>query len=420
MKFPHLQCNKAYAASFRIIFLFALLVTGCDSFESDVTDPVVQVSEDELYVLAGSEVIIDLKALVSANFAGKLSVTGEPRQGTLHTITDGLLRYKPDQGLRRTRDKFEFTVFTDNNSIATRDTVYINIETDSTNLPCRIYPNADYVNGLNSGTTTIDVLKNDIRCGHNVSVEVYQPTPNFLPSHGTAAVNGTNIVYTPGSSFTGKDTLIYKVINKQDPASFGYGFVYINRDSTCRFDLVDDNYRLDTLYSLESYFLNVFANDLVCDSLDTYTISVLDGPSHGNVFLTDSGFTYRPYDRMSVVSDEFKYALRKGDVHKTAHVTLSVDPQTTPCQFQAESDTIDITALSTSLVYLDVLRNDQLCDSLKTITIALDPKNGTAFIDGSTKRIGYNRVVMKSDSLQYEICNGKDCSRATAYIEQGE
>ncbi|HTF21849.1 MAG TPA: Ig-like domain-containing protein [Chryseolinea sp.] len=310
------------------LLLTAVLFAGCDTFESDVTEPAIQVSGEELYVLAEGETVIDLNALVSANFAGRLTVTELPTQGTLQNIAEGLLRYAPKKGLARTRDRFELTVFAADNRILKKDTIHINIETDSTKLPCNIYPIADHVTGFgNSVAVMVNVLKNDILCGKTVIAEVY--APHVMPRHGSAEMSGATMVYTPGASFTGIDTIIYKVINVQNPSSSGYGFVYINRDS-----------------------------------------------------------------------------LR------------AVIPES-PCIFQAVQDSVDITALSTSLIYLDVLKNDQLCDSLKILTITRHPRHGTAFIDNSTKRIGYNRVVLESDSLQYEICNGRFCRRATAYIKQG-
>ena len=149
-----------------------------------------------------------------------------------------------------------------------------------------------------------------------------------MPRYGSAEMDGTTMVYTPGASFTGIDTVIYKVTNTQNPSSFGYGFVYINRDS------------------------------------------------------------------LPPVVPEW------------------------PCIFQAVQDSVDITALSTSIIYLDVLKNYQLCDSLKTLTITRKPLHGTAFVDSGTKRIRYDRLVLESDSLQYEICTENYCSRASAYIKQ--
>jgi hypothetical protein len=167
-----------------------------------------------------------------------------------------------------------------------------------------------------------------------------------------------------------------------------------------------------------SYFLDVFANDALCDSLDAYTINVSTQPIHGSVSRAGRGLSYRPNDQRLAGSDEFTYTIKLGSLQKTARVKLLLEGRTVPCIFQATVDSVDITALSTSLIYIDVFKNDQVCDSLKTLTITRHPRHGTAFIDSGTKRIGYNRVVMKSDSLQYEICNGKTCSRATAYIKQ--
>jgi hypothetical protein len=102
---------------FKRACLFLLLLAGCDTFESDIAAPAVSVSDEELYVLAEAETLIDLESRISANFPGTLSITGQPTHGTLQTIGEGLLRYSPDKGLSRTRDSFEFTVFASNNNV---------------------------------------------------------------------------------------------------------------------------------------------------------------------------------------------------------------------------------------------------------------------------------------------------------------
>jgi hypothetical protein len=401
--------------------LFSLLLSGCDTFDSDVEGPTVKVSDDEVFVLASGETVIDLKSLVAANFSGRLSVTALPTQGTLKNINDGLLRYTPWKTNARKRDSFELSMFGSNNNIVNKDTVYVNIETDSTQLPCNIYPTADYVNGPVAGASiTVDVLRNDILCGKSVTVQVYQPASGSLPHHGVAKVSGNKVVYTPGASFIGQDTVIYKVINTQNPSSFTYGLVYINRDSICDFALADDFYQTDTVRHAATYFFDVFANDLLCDSLADYSINVATSPTHGHVALSGRVFSYTFDDPGTASSDYFIYAVNKGSVQHTALVKLSFMNGSTPCVFQAVPDSVDISAISTSLIYINVLNNDQVCDSLKTLTITRQPKYGMAFIDSNNKRIGYNRINMRSDSLQYEICNGKYCSRATAYIKQQE
>jgi hypothetical protein len=164
MNFLKSLFSPKFDTSVKGVCLFALLLAGCDTFESDIAQPDVDVSAQELYVLAEGETVIDLKTLVSTNFAGRLSVTEQPKQGSLQSIADGLLRYAPKKGVARTRDSFEFTVFAANNSIVTKDTIYINVETDSTKLPCSIYPIADYVTGFgnNESSVSVEVLKNDI------------------------------------------------------------------------------------------------------------------------------------------------------------------------------------------------------------------------------------------------------------------
>ncbi|MGC3943168.1 MAG: Ig-like domain-containing protein [Chryseolinea sp.] len=419
MKLNRLTVSPRLRTSILTALLFALVFAGCDTFDSEVANPEVKVSEEELFVLADGETVIDLKSLVSSNFSGRLSVTELPQHGTLQSVAEGLLRYAPHKGVKRSRDSFEFTVFNDNN-IVTKDTIYINVETDSTKLPCSIYPVADYVNQFDGESASISVLRNDILCGKSVNLSVYQPVSGFLPHHGTAEVSGTTVVYRPGASFTGKDTVIYKLTNTQNPASFAYGFVYINRDSVCGFRLADDIYRLDTLQRPATYVLDVFANDLLCDSLNDYSISVVTAPWNGTVTRSGRGFTYKLNAQRNTVTDEFTYAVSKGGIQETARAVIHLEGAGGPCFFQAMSDSLDVSMLSTNIVNIDVLKNDQLCDSLKTFSITRQPKYGTASIDNGTKRIRYERVVLKTDSLQYEICNGNVCSRATVYIKQQE
>ena len=417
MKLHRTFDKQRIRASLSAVLLTGLFVAGCDTFESDVPSPAVEISGEELYVLANGETVIDLNAWVTANFAGKLAVTEQPKQGRLQPIADGLLRYTPDKGVQRSRDFFEFTVF-HNNSILKKDTVYINVETDSTSLPCNIYPVADYVTAFEGPSISVPVLKNDILCGKSVKISIYEPASNPLPRHGSAEVMGTTVVYTPDGSFGGKDTLIYKVTAAQNPATYAYGFVYIDRDSLCNFLLAEDTYRIDTLKTPATYFLDVFANDVLCDSLSDYSISVVTYPWNGTVTRAGRGFTYTLNKQRNTATDEFTYAVSKGGVQQTARVLLWLEGAAGPCFFQAVSDSLDITALSTSIVNIDALKNDHLCDSLKSFTITQQPRYGSAYIDNSTKRIRYERVVLKSDSLQYEICNGKVCSRASVYIKQ--
>lgn len=411
--------NRARLFTMGGVLFGASFFAGCDTFESDFSEPSVKTSGDELFVLAEGETVIDLKSLLSTNFSGRLSVTELPSYGKLQNIADGLLRYAPDKGLSRRRDSFEFTIFSSTNAILSKDTVYINIETDSTKLPCTLYPRPDYVSGFQDGrSVAIHVTANDILCGHSVNVELYQPVPGALPRHGSATVDGATVHYTPGASFTGADTLIYRISAVENPSLVAYGSVYLNGDSACAFTLADDNFRLDSLTTREVYYLDVFANDVLCDSMENYEVSVLSNPDNGTVNFTGRGFYYRPRTRPAAHNDAFIYAVGQGTNQKQARVMLTFETPTVPCAIQANADTIDIAALSTSLVYIDVLKNDQLCDSIPSLSITRQPKFGSAYVDASTKRIAYNRVVMKSDSLQYEICNGPRCSKATAYIKQ--
>jgi hypothetical protein len=421
MKDTKVSNRNGFSSSIWGCFLVALAMAGCDTFESDVVTPEVEIKKSDIYVLAGGDAVIDLRNLLSANFAGRLEITAPPTRGSMKSLSEGIVQYLPANRQARGSDSFEFTVFTLNNAVVTKDTVFIHVETDSTKLPCAIYPIADYVYGSAPGeAVTIDVVRNDILCNKVVETSIYKPTPAFVPHHGTAEVNGTSIVYTPGSTFAGRDTIIYKLTNRYDATDAGYGFVYIDRDPACGFTLRDDAYELDSLKSFETVYLPVFENDDLCDSLAEYTIAVTTNPAHGSVAFAGNGFNYTlPAIAGEGFEDTFVYEVRRNGTQKSARVTLRTgSTPTTPCVFRAVTDSLDLSGNTIPLMYLNVLYNDDLCDALQSITITRAPVHGTAFIDEETKAIGYSRNQFLNDSLQYEICNGTYCSRATAYIRQ--
>ncbi len=400
------------------VWLAAVLIVGCDTFESDVAPPKATFTSQDLYVMANREAVIDLQALVSANFSGQLKVTAPPAYGKLYPIAEGLMKYTPSKGNTRLTDSFEFTLYTAGNSILTKDTVYIHIETDSTDLPCRIYPAPDYVTGFGSSASiAVNVLQNDMLCDHTVQTEIYKPTADFMPRHGRATISGSVITYTPNSSFAGIDTLMYKVSVPTNPSLTGYGFVYISRDSICTFSLKDDAQMIELMDYPEQISIGVLANDQLCDTLSAYAVSVIEQPRMGTVSFDGSAFVFIPGETFATGTDSFVYGVSRHGTQKTARVTLVITGKPA-CTFQALADSIFLNANAASTVYLDILANDQLCDSLRTLNITFAPRYGLASFDENQKKIRYERTTLLNDSLHYEICSKSLCSKATVYIRQ--
>src|SRR5688572_18737024 len=147
-------CRKSLWLGAIIFLMFA-----CDTLESDsdIKKPNTSVTGEEIYVQSGTTAVIDLNSRIQTNQKVTLSVTSLAKKGTLSNLGGGLVQYTPKTGSTRTEDAFEFTVYSANNEILSRDSVIVIIEDDSTHLPCGIYPVDDIVHGVSrDSSVTID------------------------------------------------------------------------------------------------------------------------------------------------------------------------------------------------------------------------------------------------------------------------
>lgn len=396
---------------------------SCDVLESDpdVLDPSVDITGKEIYVLANGASFIDLQSKVQTNQPARLAVTSQPRHGDLTDLGQGILQYSPTTGSSKARDGFEFTVYSAANEIIKKDSVIIIIESDSTNLPCSIYPVTDYVYNVGTASVSIDVLSNDIICSNNVIVSVYKPENSFPPYYGTAEAKENKIIYNPGTSFSGADKLMYKVTAAEDPKRIAYGMVYITGDSSCSFSVWDDVYEFNKLTEGSPITLRTFDNDSLCQALNHYQVNVMVAPVYGTASLSSNGFLYNLQDSVGVrFGDHFIYEVCIDAICKTARVDIKVTMDSVVnCTFFAMPDSINIPPDSISVRYVDVLFNDSICDSLTSFVITQAPKYGAAFISDA-KEIGYepDPLTKNDDSLEYRICDSKECSTASVLIKR--
>jgi hypothetical protein len=398
----------------------ACLFSRCDTLESDPDNlnPQTGLTGEEVFVLANSPAFIDLNSKVQSNVSARIAVTSDTRNGTLTDLGKGILQYSPSVGNSTARDGFEFTVYSTSNQVIKRDSVIIIIENDSTNLPCNLYPRPDYVYGVDDEPVLIDVLKNDIKCGGNLTVSVYKPAAAFPPHHGQAEAINNKIKYTPAVGFDGEDKIMYKVTVSGDTARAAYGIVYIKGDSACSFRVVNDIYNhsqngLDSLLTLA-----VFANDSLCGSVAAHQVNVRTQPLHGQITRVPVGYQYTaPANATAPLNDFFEYEVCLDGSCKWARVDVNFLSGDT-CVVMARPDSVNLVNNNSSLVYLEVLANDSICDGLKSLTITKAPQYGTSTVVG--QKISYARDPLqnKNDSLVYEICTLKACSRAGVLIKR--
>jgi hypothetical protein len=310
-----------------------MLLYSCDTLESDVKpdQPKVELEGAKVYSMANGSAVIDLYAMVKTQGTVRLDIMSQPKNGSLTELRKGLMQYSPSQNFKRGSDSFKFSVYSDNNTLLKQDSVLIVVDSDSTNLPCGIYPENDNVQA-ETGEMIIDVLQNDFLCGELTQflVEIYRPEAHYPPYNGSAVVvSGNKVKYTPGNSFPGYDKFMYRVYNINDTSVAGYGFVYIDHApiNPCTWDLLNDtyNFTIDSLQS-DTLHLDILSNDVFCDSLvhHNYSINITSGAQYGTAYF-DGLLNYLPNASSQTFTDSIAYQICYDELCKTAKVYIKVD-----------------------------------------------------------------------------------------------
>jgi hypothetical protein len=283
--------------------LIALAVGSCDVMHADpdLKAP-VQINQNEVIALANGSTTIDIRSRVQATRTVTVSITSAPKAGTLRLLNDGLILYTAT-GSAGTRDSFGFDVYDSiSHSPIASDSVHI-ILSDSTHLPCGVYPTNDYfMVGSKDTTFTFQVLWNDYLCGidtTDVKLEIVQGD-SIGPIFGVAGVtmvgNIEAVTYKRTSPIIGTDHFLYKVSSRVDPTKFGYGSVFVSESGMeCKPTAFDDNFtfKMDTVQNLGMLTMNVGANDQLCPT-DTLRLYYILGIPRGTASIYLGTMYYQP------------------------------------------------------------------------------------------------------------------------------
>lgn len=331
-----------------VVVILSLVFAGCDLFEAEVTpeSKSVNILQKSIVITRGSSGIFDLRSVVAPTGNKRIAITSQPSLGTLKSLGHDVMKYTPNAGIIRGRDKLMVSVLSLNNVVEKEDSVIFEITSDATGFPCN--PGVNALNDLVydvTGPIEIDVLANDTACNvpraklqvsipENLSIDGV-PVPKSYYGTVEALANG-KIRYTPGAEFKGSDKFIYQVIkpenlpNPGDYATLSYGFVYISQQSSsCKDSLLLQNdafsYKLDSLNRADSLYLNTAANDVICTrALNNFVFTITEFPVGGLYYSYDYGFKYIiPASATAGSSDKFKYKVCVDDVCKEAEVNLS-------------------------------------------------------------------------------------------------
>ena len=309
------------------LFSMLTLFYACDVVDHDAAPngPTVDVVGTEVVILSNGSAYIDLYSKIKTTSSVRLDISSQPRKGDLSEVGTGFLKYSPDQHFTRGRDAFAFSIYDENNHLLKSDSLVIIVEDDSTNLPCGIYPQDDFVYQATGGPVQVNVLANDILCGDsaNLILEVYRPNNNFPPYAGTATVLSNSVIqYTPGSNFSGSDEFIYKISSASDSSLVGFAVVHISAETQCNFVVNDDTYTInpDSIHydslgvgpahydTLQLYVLN---NDMLCDSAGVgHSFSIIQAPQHGTAYYSNQapiGYVYQHSGTSTAYTDSLVY-----------------------------------------------------------------------------------------------------------------
>lgn len=258
-----------------MISLSLLMAAGCDTMEQDADGQMLSINNEPAYIMPNGDGFIDLTSRIVSPGKIKVEITGSTRHGELTDLGKGLLQYSPEK--KSNRDSFSFRVLSSDNKVLGEDSIGIIIPTDTTQLPCHyVYSRNDTASGV-TNPITVDVLANDYSCSDSLTISV-----SVAPEFGTASIVGNKVRYVPNSGFSGSDRVLYKAVSSDPSVIAGYAWLVIyGTDPDCVPIAVDDLF-FKPVNDTTSMFLDVLANDTLCDSASNVVIGL--NPHYGNAW----------------------------------------------------------------------------------------------------------------------------------------
>jgi hypothetical protein len=340
----HLKKDLRISRTVLLFMILAAFLAGCDMLESDreASETDIELKNDAIYITPQTSGIIDLKSLVTAGAEVRLSVSSQPKYGKLESLGQDLLQYTANDGVTDAHDVFRVSIYKDNNHFLKEDSVIIIITPDTTAMPCGVWALTDYVYDV-TGPVIINVLANDTACDVD-STALVVSLPDLLIGgvpmpksyYGTLEVlAGGAIRYTPGAEFEGHDKFVYRltkpanVPNNGDPEEFSHGFVYISTTGSCdSLELTDDvfKFKSDSINHMDSVYLDVTANDILCIPSNNLTFEVLGQPQGSVSYSWNNGFDYLfPAGVSAGFEDRFIYKVCSDNACDEAEVLVRLE-----------------------------------------------------------------------------------------------
>jgi hypothetical protein len=168
--------------------------------------------------------------------------------------------------------------------------------------------------------------------------------------------------------------------------------------------------------------IDVIANDYSCLAALSVTINV--APEHGTATIVGNKIQYTPGASFAG-RDNLLYKAATSDPLMPAGYGMlritGLDSVSNPnCTPVAIDDLFPKPKNDTTAIFLNVLVNDTVCDSVSTLAITSYPSFGTAWVDNNLKKIKYRNAPTTNfdDTLRYKFCGPGGCATAKAIIKR--
>lgn len=344
-------------------------------------------------------------------FAGPLtaSLVSTTSNGTLELDADGSFLYTPNENFTGD-DTFTYRV---SDGERTSEPAVVTIT---------VNPVADPPIAVDDSATTDENTPVTIAVTSNDSDPfgaVLTILSTTQPSNGAAVISGTSVVYTPAPGFTGVDTFTYTVQGTEGTATatVTVTVVDVNEPPVA----VNDAYTTAEDTPLTIAAPGVMVNDSDPDAGDTFTASLVTGPSNGTVTQNaDGSLVYTPAANFSG-TDTYTYRVRDagGLDSNVATVTITITPVPDPPVAVDDSYVVaEDSVLTINAPGLKV--NDSDPDTPVgdlTVTLVTGAQRGSLTLnaDGSFVYTPFPDTA-GSDSFVYRLSDGNGSSTATATI----
>lgn len=400
--------SKSLQFSFYLIIIASLIyLFSCDTFEEDsiveanpLQDPV------DITVLAQNSTILDLKSVISVNAPVSVSVTQEPKNGTLEYLGNDLLKYEPIVTINSGTDVIAFSVFGTNQNFLFSDSIRIAIIPHS-NDSCLFLALEDRYVVPSDTTSLFNVLENDLICDSLVFLEIAK-----FPQFGTVRVVNNGMEYTSGSQET-IDNFVYTVSTSADSAvTSALVSIDIGGDG-CAVEIRDDFFYYNL--NVQSVFFDVLSNDNTCDEQVTTQIAVQ--PKFGTAFFDNRNLLAYTAFNDSTYTDSLIYEVCASGICDQATATFDI-VASFECGFLvADDDVYDLSDTTSMAGYsLDVLLNDSYCEEIQLSLLNL-PNHGTAEIVDNLILYDPDSSDVQSDNFVYQLCNIDSSRCDPAFVE---